>query len=87
LRQRWEEELSADLSGEENLASLLLGDALLRNDRGTVLFSSSREDRLGLAAGVLRALGEPAKAAQVRRFRELVCSEVETSPASVTQQP
>ena len=53
LRRRWSEALSLDAGSEQELATLLLSDALAANDRGTVLYGTVRIDRLQHAAGVL----------------------------------
>ncbi len=52
-RDRWSDRLAADLDDPRSLPTLLLADALRRNQTGPVLFSSTRTDRVRLAAGVV----------------------------------
>lgn len=75
MRGRWEGVLSIDVSREENMASLLIGDALLRNARGTVLFSSSRTERIVAAVEAARGLNDPLRIRQIQQFQELVDSD------------
>jgi aryl-alcohol dehydrogenase-like predicted oxidoreductase len=48
-RARWRAEIGQDCGDAEILASLLLQDALDRNRGGTVLFGTTRPERVGLA--------------------------------------
>jgi aryl-alcohol dehydrogenase-like predicted oxidoreductase len=69
-RSRWRAEVGQDCGIAEILASLLLRDALDRNRDGTVLFGTTRPERLRLAIGA----ADPAAhdAAALRAFRECV---------------
>ncbi|MGO9759957.1 MAG: hypothetical protein ACLP1Q_01685 [Solirubrobacteraceae bacterium] len=58
------------------MASLLLQDALERNRSGTVLFSTTRPERVKLAKRALEAVSREPASTSLRAFRELVLSEL-----------
>jgi len=70
-RAAWREAVGEDCSHAETVASLLLRDALLRNPTGTVLFSSTRPERVADAAAA-EDLAREGETAPLRAFRELV---------------
>ena len=69
-RARWRAEVGQDCGRSEVLVSLLLRDALDRNPDGTVLFGTTRPERIRLAL----AAAEPAASDEdsLRTFRECV---------------
>jgi len=73
-RRRWHEAVGEDCSRAETVAGLLLRDALDRNRGGTVLFSTTRPERIGRARAI--AQGQATDAARLASFRELVLSEL-----------
>jgi D-threo-aldose 1-dehydrogenase len=56
----WSERLGADLAAESTLPRLLLGAALRRNPSGPVLFSTTRPDRVRVAAEAAARAAETA---------------------------
>jgi len=74
VRRRWLEAVGADCSRPDEVANLLLADALRANRHGTVLFSTTRAERIRTAAQVERT-ASPA----VDTFISLVKSEVAQS--------
>jgi D-threo-aldose 1-dehydrogenase len=66
---RWRSELSVDVVSPEELAPLLLAEALDANPGGIVLFSSGSERHIERCASV--AAGEPFAAAQLQALRRL----------------
>ncbi len=70
LCARWRTEVGRDCGNAETLASLLLRDALDRNREGTVLFGTTRPERIRLAV----AAADPATHDEdsLRAFRECV---------------
>jgi D-threo-aldose 1-dehydrogenase len=73
-RRRWREQVGEDCAHAETVASLLLGDALDRNRGGTVLFSTTRPERIGPASAI--AHGQLAGSPPLEAFRELAISEL-----------
>lgn len=69
-RSRWRTEVGLDCGDAEVLSSLLLRDALDRNPGGTVLFGTTRPERIGLA--VAAADPDAHDADSLRAFRECV---------------
>lgn len=69
-RSEWSDAVGLDCGRAEVVASLLLQDALDRNAAGTVLFSSSRRERIRSAAEAASSLA--ANPDQLRAFRERV---------------
>lgn len=69
-RSRWRSEVGQDCGDAEVLASLLLQDALDRNRDGTVLFGTTRPERIGPAI----AAADPTRhdGDSLRAFRECV---------------
>ncbi|MDX6705492.1 MAG: D-threo-aldose 1-dehydrogenase [Solirubrobacteraceae bacterium] len=79
-RRRWHDALGADVLQGDALARLLLADALAANSEGTVLFSTTRRDRLEFAADVLR---DPPAPDELGSFRALVAdSTLTATPAA-----
>lgn len=75
-RARWAAAIGADCEDSEVVASLLVQDALGRNRGGTVLFSTTRPDRIRVATRAAReCMGEP-EPTPLRALRELVRSEL-----------
>jgi hypothetical protein len=70
-RRRWAEDVGEDCASPDVVARLLLQDALDRNRDGTVLFSSSRPERIGAAVAAAQRLDE-AGPEELRAFRERV---------------
>lgn len=81
-RSSWTSAVGQDCGEPEVVASLLLQDALLRNRNGTVLFSTTRPERIAIATRSVDALSREPDSAPLRAFRELVLSEL-TAPVSV----
>ncbi len=73
---RWAETVEVDCGRLEVVASLLLQDALERNRSGTVLFSTTRPERVKLAKRALEAVSREPASTSLRAFRELVLSEL-----------
>jgi D-threo-aldose 1-dehydrogenase len=76
-RQRWSDEVGADLGLDDEIASLLLRNALRENPAGTVLFASRSEERVRLAAEATVASSRPDPALEAfrRLLAELLGSE------------
>jgi D-threo-aldose 1-dehydrogenase len=72
----WSRAVDADCGRSEVVSSLLLQDALDRNPQGTVLFSTTRPERIELGAAVVEILSREPNPAPLRAFRELVLSEL-----------
>jgi D-threo-aldose 1-dehydrogenase len=68
LRTRWAYALDIDPARENELARLLLADALAANPDGAILYSTTRTARIGVATG---ALIEPPPSAVLHTFRDL----------------
>ena len=64
--------LGVDAGSGQELAKLLLSDALAANDRGTVLYGTVRVDRLQHAASVLHA---PSPPEAIEALRALVAAD------------
>jgi D-threo-aldose 1-dehydrogenase len=75
-RARWTEMTNMDCGRSEVVASLLLQDALERNSRGTVLFGTTRPERVKLAMDALDVVSRELEPAPLGVFRELVVSEL-----------
>jgi D-threo-aldose 1-dehydrogenase len=75
-RARWTERIGEDCGRPEVMASLLLQDALGRNTSGTVLFSTTRPERMKTAMRAAEALSLDPSPAPLRAFRRLVESEL-----------
>jgi len=69
-RVRWRTEVGRDCGDAEVLASLLLQDALDRNRDGTVLFGTTRPERIRLAIAAADPAGQDDDS--LRAFRECV---------------
>jgi len=82
-RSRWSKIVGQDCGRPEVISSLLLQDALERNRKGTVLFSTTRPERVEAASIAVETLSREPDPASLRAFRELVRTELTTSaPAS-----
>jgi predicted dehydrogenase/diketogulonate reductase-like aldo/keto reductase len=68
LRTRWAEALDIDPARENELARLLVADALAANPDGAILYSTTRAARMGVAAA---ALIDPPPSAVLDAFRGL----------------
>jgi len=77
-RSRWQAAICADCGYPEAVASLLLQDALDRNRTGTVVFSTTRPERITIATGAVETLACERDPAPLRAFRRLVSSELST---------
>jgi hypothetical protein len=77
VRRRWSDAVGEDCGRAETIASLLLRAALHSNERGAVLFSTIRPERIVAAASAADASGpDPALAAfRALLQRELVAAE------------
>ncbi len=73
-RARWQSEVGRDCGRPEALASLLLQDALERNREGTVLFATTRRERIGPAIAAAEAVSRDEAA--LRAFRARVLEEL-----------
>jgi hypothetical protein len=80
-RTRWAEAIGTDCADPEALATLLLQDALARNNTGTVLFSSTRPERVRLASATAAALSREPQPHSLQAFRELVRRELQPNGA------
>jgi D-threo-aldose 1-dehydrogenase len=80
-RSMWTRAVGEDCGCPEVVASLLLQDALERNRSGTVLFSTTRAERIRIATGAIEVLSRTPDPASLRAFRELVLSQLTTSVA------
>jgi hypothetical protein len=74
VRHRWSEAIGADCARVEEIASLLLRDALRENDGGPVLFSSIHAERIETAAAAAEKAVGPDPA--LDRFRTFVADEL-----------
>ncbi len=75
-RSRWNREVGEDCGRPEAVSALLLQDALERNPSGTVLFSTTRLERVRSATGAAESLAREGAPASLRAFRELVLAEL-----------
>jgi D-threo-aldose 1-dehydrogenase len=75
-RARWTGIIGDDCGCPEVVASLLLQDALERNPNGTVLFSTTRPERIKAATRAMQALLVESDPARLHAFRSLVLSEL-----------
>jgi hypothetical protein len=81
-RAEWSDAVGEDCGSPEVLASLLLRDALLRNPAGTVLFGTTRPERIALATAAEDRLrgGDPVPVrAFARRARSIRAAEKATA--------
>jgi D-threo-aldose 1-dehydrogenase len=78
----WSERLGADLALESTLPSVLITAALQRNEGGPVLFSTTRPDRVRLAAEAAARTAEPS-ARETMALRELVAAARLTRPEKI----
>jgi hypothetical protein len=76
-RERWQSRLGLDCTRPEILSALLLQDALARNRRGTVLFATSRRERIGPAAAASSPPRRQLDESTLRRFRECLVEDLE----------
>ena len=74
-RQRWSYATGVDCGSTQEVVNLLLRDALVRNPRGTVLYSSIHEERIRAAARLADAPPGPPDPG-LEAFRGLVNSEL-----------
>lgn len=77
-RAAWRRAVGEDCGRPEAVSALLLCDALLRNPTGTVLVSSTRPERVALAAAA-EDLSREGESAPLRAFRELAAA-IDTVP-------
>jgi hypothetical protein len=75
-RSRWAGVVGEDCGRPEVVASLLFQDALARNQTGTVLFSTTRPERIKIAPRAVEAISSDPDSARLRAFRGLVLSEL-----------
>jgi D-threo-aldose 1-dehydrogenase len=75
-RAEWSDAVGADCGRSDNVSSLLLQDALDRNPQGTVLFGTTRPERIALATAAAENLRREPDPAPLRAFRELVLREL-----------
>jgi len=75
-RSRWSQMVGKDCGHPEVLSSLLLQDALDRNQKGVVLFSTTRPERVRIATAAAEELSHKPNPAPLRVFRELVRAEL-----------
>lgn len=76
-RRRWAREVGRDCAQPNVVAALLLQDALDRNRHGTVLYSTTRVERIGPAVEAAEALSGDRPAPDVlRAFRERVLGDL-----------
>jgi D-threo-aldose 1-dehydrogenase len=74
VRRRWSEAVRVDCGRADEIATLLLRDALRANPEGTVLFSTIRAERIEIAASAARETTGPDPALDA--FRTLVRAEL-----------
>lgn len=79
-RARWQRAIGVDCGRAEVLSSLLVQDALDRNPAGTVLFSTTRVERIEIATAAADARLREPDSAPLHAFRELVRSELASPP-------
>lgn len=75
-RSEWTRAVGEDCERPEVVSSLLLQDALHRNPEGTVLFGTTRPERIGVAAAAAESLSRDPEPAPLRAFRERVLSDL-----------
>jgi D-threo-aldose 1-dehydrogenase len=75
-RSEWTRAVGEDCKRPEVVSSLLLQDALHRNPEGTVLFSTTRPERIGVAAAAAESLSRNPEPAPLRAFRERILSDL-----------
>jgi D-threo-aldose 1-dehydrogenase len=75
-RLRWSTAIGIDCARPDVISSLLLQDALERNPLGTVLFSTTRPERVGIATAAVETLERDPSRGELRAFRELVAAEL-----------
>ncbi|MGH2852762.1 MAG: aldo/keto reductase [Solirubrobacteraceae bacterium] len=75
-RSSWNRAVGEDCGRPEVVASLLLQDALARNPAGTVLFSTTRPERVSVATVAAESLSREPDPGPLRAFRELVSREL-----------
>jgi D-threo-aldose 1-dehydrogenase len=75
-RSDWSSEVGEDCGEPDAVASLLLADALDRNREGTVLFSTTRPERVLSAAAAAEPSAVCGRAEALAAFRRLVSSEL-----------
>ena len=78
VRRRWSDAIAVDCGRPEEIANLLLRDALRANPDGTVLFSTTRADRIEAAAAAARSAPEHDPASDA--LRSLVRAELAVPP-------
>lgn len=71
-RSRWSRAIGKDCGDPEAVASLLVQDALDRNRKGAVLFSTTQPPRLEGAMAAARAISQDPQLESLRVFRECV---------------
>jgi D-threo-aldose 1-dehydrogenase len=75
-RARWTDIVQQDCSCPDVVASLLLQDALNRNEKGIVLFSTAHPERIAVATQAGEALTCDPDHARLRAFNDLVRAEL-----------
>ncbi len=75
-RSNWSRRVGEDCGRPEVVSSLLLQDALDRNRDGTVLFSTTRPERVRVATAAAEGLSGRRDPAPLSAFRELVLAEL-----------
>jgi aryl-alcohol dehydrogenase-like predicted oxidoreductase len=73
---QWTQAVGSDCNRPEVVAALLLQDALERNPTGTVLFSTTRPERVQIATSVAETFELEPAPTQLNAFRKLVLSEI-----------
>lgn len=71
MRDRWREEIGLDCGDAQELAGLLIQDALERNREGGVIFATTHTQRIGKAIGAATAVQEGAVPASLAAFRRV----------------
>ena len=79
-RTRWSQAVAEDCGRPEIVARLLLQDALARNLAGTVLFSTTRPERIAGAMTAAATLAAEPDMPSLAAFRELVRAELAPTP-------
>jgi diketogulonate reductase-like aldo/keto reductase len=79
--RKWSEAVGADCANPHTIATFLLKDAMRANTNGTVLYSTTRPERLRDAAALF--VSDPTQPdTSLEVFRQLVRSEMRTSSAT-----
>jgi D-threo-aldose 1-dehydrogenase len=75
-RASWNRAVGEDCGDPEAVASLLLREALDRNRGGTVLFATTRLERVGAATSAAESLADPRQTESLLAFRQRVLAEL-----------